>query len=268
MNKRLIFVGVAGLHVRSFQARYQFMSDSPISTETTISPLGEISQAPPALEVFLDKHQSKLIVVAVILALAAVAYVIIDGVRKSGEETAGAILSEASDAGDLQSLVKNHEGTAAAESAKLLLAEKQWKDGQQDDAISTLKGFLEKENTHPSLPTAKASLATKYLAQGKVDEASAIFQALADEATFLAPYALISLGDIKAKSGDIDAATKSYEAIKTDFAESPFASDAAKRLLLMKAKPPVEIEEPVPAVSKEEVKKEEALAQPESKPTQ
>lgn len=249
---------------RSYKARYQFMSDSPIPTDTTISPLGEISQAPPALEAFLDKHQSKLIIIAVILALATVAYVIVDGVRKSGEETAGAILSEISEKRDLQSLVENHEGTAAAMSAKLLLAEKQWQDGQQDDAISTLNGFMEKETTHPALPTAKASLATKYLAQGKVDQASSIFQELADEATFLAPYALISLGDLKARNGDIDAATKFYETIKTDFAKSPFTSDAAKRLLLLKAKPPVEIDEPVPVAGKEELKKQEVSAQPEA----
>ncbi len=119
---------------------------------TTGAPLGEISQAPPALEAFLDKHQMKLIALAVLLTILAIVYVIVKGINQSNEETAGALLTKAEDLSELQTVVKNHGDTQAAFSAKVLLAEKQWEDGQQDDAISTLKDFVESDRDHPARP--------------------------------------------------------------------------------------------------------------------
>ncbi len=219
------------------------MSKETTLDATTGAPLGEISQAPPALEVFLDKHQMKLIVLAALLAIGAAGYVVYQGIEQSGEETAGALLAKASDISELQGVVKNHEGTAAADSAKVLLAEKQWEDGQQDDAVATLKGFIDSSKGHPAVPSAKASLASKLLAQGKQDDAAEIFQELADDsdARFLAPYAWISLGDIELSKGDADAAAKAYETVEREFPGSPFAQEAKQRSLLLKAKPPVEV---------------------------
>lgn len=58
---------------------------------------------------------------------------------------------------------------------------------------------------------------------------------------FLAPYAWISLGDIAAKKGDAEAARKAYGMVELDFPGSPFARDAAQRLLLLKAQAPIEV---------------------------
>ncbi len=222
-----------------------------MSTKNTLSvdssgPLGEISQAPPALEIFLDKHQTKIIVLAIILAIGAAAYVVYQGIIQSGEEAAGGLLAKAKDISELQGVVKNHEGTAAAYSAKILLADKQWEDGQQDDAVATLKALLELGTEHPALPSVKASLATKLLAQGKQDEAAKMFRDITEdpETRFLAAYAWISLGDIEAAKGDTDAAKKAYDMVKTEFSDSSFARDADQRALLLKAKVPVEVAAP------------------------
>lgn len=219
------------------------MSDQNTLSMESSSPLGEISQAPPALEVFLDKHQTKIIALAIILAIGAVVYVVHKGIVQSGEETAGGLLAKAEDISDLQGVVKNHEGTAAAFSAKVLLADKQWEDGQQDDAVATLKAFIEGGGKHPALAGAKASLASKLLAQGKQDEAATMFREITEspETRYLAPYAWICLGDIEAAKGNTDAAAKAYGMVASDFPESSFAREASQRALMLKAKAPVEI---------------------------
>jgi predicted negative regulator of RcsB-dependent stress response len=241
------FAGGDGLHGRPPVGENQVMSKDTTLPASSGSPLGEISQAPPALDVFLDKHQAKLIVLSLIIALCAIAYVVYEGIERSAQETAGALLSKAGDVSELQEVVKNHEGTAAAESAKILLAEKQWQEGQQEDAIATLETYVAGDAGHPARPSALASLAAKLLAQGKTDEASEKFQEITDDpaARYLAPYAWISLGDINLSKGDTDAAAKAYETVEREFPDSPFSRDAMQRRLLMKATPPTEVPAPI-----------------------
>ena len=211
------------------------------------NPLGEISQAPPAFEAFLDRHQMKLIVLAVVLTILAAAYVVFEGLKDSAEKSAGNLLVSSDGISDLQSITKNHQGTAAAFSAKILLAEKQWEDGQQDDAIETLRAFVDADRSHPGRASAQASLAAKLRIQGKVDEAEEMFRDLTEdtEARFLAPYAWISLGDIELEKGNTDAAAKAYEAVERDFPGSSYAQEAMNRRLLLKAAAPLEISAPI-----------------------
>ncbi len=223
------------------------MTEDNTLPSATGGPLGEISQAPPALEMFLDRHQMKLIVLAVLLALFAVAYVIYEGIGESKRESAGAQLVKAEDASDLQGVVNNYPGTAAAESAKLLLAEKQWLEGQQDDAIRTLEEFVAGDPAHPARPSALASLAAKLLAQGRAEEAEEMFNDLTSypDAGHIAPYAFIMLGDIHLSKGDKEAAAKAYETVERDHFGSAFSQQAMQRRLLLKAVPPVEVEEKI-----------------------
>jgi predicted negative regulator of RcsB-dependent stress response len=223
------------------------MSDKNTFSVDASGPLGEISQAPPALEMFLDKHQAKVIALAIILALGAAGYVVYKGIVQSGEEAAGGLLAKAGDISELQGVVKNHEGTSAAFSAKVLLADKQWLEGQQDDAVATLKAFIDSGKDHPALASAKASLATKLQAQGKQDEAAEMFRELTEDADarFIAPYAWISLGDIEAAKGNTDAAAKAYGMVESEFPDSSFSRDASQRALLLKAKAPVEVAAPI-----------------------
>ncbi|MEO7101021.1 MAG: tetratricopeptide repeat protein [Luteolibacter sp.] len=215
-------------------------------------PLAEISQGPNAFEAFLDRNQKNLVALAILLAIGAAGLVIYRGIEKSGEETAGAALNKAEDIASLQAVVDQHGKTAAAGSAMVLLANKQWTEGQQDAAIATLQKFIAADPEHPAVPTAQASLGAKLMAQGKSAEATKVFQALADNASakYIAPFALISLGDIAKAAGDLEKAEASYNKVKSDFAESSFAETANKRLAILKAKPPVEIDAPPAAPAK------------------
>jgi TolA-binding protein len=150
---------------------------------------------------------------------------------------------EAEDISELQGLVKNNPGTAAAVSARILLAEKQWEDGQQDDAIRTLETFVAEDASHTARPSALASLASKLLSQGKKDEAEEMFNEITSDpdAGYIAPYAWIMLGDIRLAKGDKDAAAQAYETVEREHFDSPFHQQAMERRLLLKAAPPVEV---------------------------
>ena len=212
-------------------------------TESPV-PLAEISQGPNAFEAFLDRNQKGIVVFAILLAIGAVALVIYRGVETSRQQTAGAALTKAEDLAALQAVVAEHAGTTAAGSAMVLLANSQWTAGKQDDAVATLRKFIADSPEHPAIPTAKANLASKLMAQGKSGDAAKILEELAADpaASFIAPFALISLGDIAKNAGDLENAEASYTKAKN--ADSSFADTATRRLAILKTKPPVEIEPP------------------------
>lgn len=209
-------------------------------------PLAEISQGPNAFEEFLDRNQKNLVILAILLAIGAAALVIYRGIEKSRMETAGAALNKAEDLAALQAVVNEHAGTTAALSAMVLLADRQWSDGQQDAAVETLRAFISSSPSHPARPAAQASLASKLMAQGKSADAARVFEEVVADpsARFIAPYALISLGDISKVAGDLDKAEASYKRVKTEFPDSSFADTANRRIAILKTKPPVEIEPP------------------------
>jgi len=246
-NNAVDFAGGEGLHGRPPIRRSHPMSDQNTPAPISGTPLGEISQAPPAFDAFLDKHQMKLIALAVLLAILAAIYVVYDGIKESGEKTAGNLLVAADDMSELQSVVENHGGTAAAYSAKILLAEQQWEDGQQEDSIKTLKAFIDTETEHPARPSAQASLAAKLRSQGNLDEAKELFTDIAEnpEARYLAPYAWIGLGDVALEQEKPEMAEKAYARVEQDFPGSPYLQEAKQRLLLANATAPVEVAAPI-----------------------
>ena len=218
----------------------------PADLPDTPVPLAEISQGPNAFEEFLNRNQKNLVILAILLALGTVALVVYRGIEKSRQETAGAALNKAEDLASLQGVINDHANTKAARSAMVLLADRQWTEGQQDVAIETLRKFVAENQEHPARPSALASLGSKLMSQGKASDAAKVFQDLVDDpsARFIAPFALISLGDLAKTAGDLAKAETSYNRVKTDFADSSFAETATRRIATLKAKPPVEIAPP------------------------
>lgn len=225
----------------------------PADLPDSNAPLAEISQGPSAFEQFLDRNQKNLIILAVLIALGTGAYVVYSGIEESKQITAGNALNKAEDLASLQSVVSGHPATKASQSAMILLADKQWTEGQQDAAIGTLRTFINANPNHPGLGSAKASLGAKLMAQGKSGEAATVLQELADDPAqrFAAPFALIALGDMARAAGDTAKAETFYNKVKTDFSSSSYAQEATKRAASLKAKAPVEIAPP-PAPKPEE----------------
>lgn len=219
-----------------------------MSSESPETPavLAEISQGPSAFEQFLDRNQKALMIVAIAIALGTAAYVIISGIEKSQQETAGAALVGAEEINDLTAVISEHADTRAAQSASVILANQQWEEGNQDEAIATLEAFINENPDHPAAPTAKASLASKWMANGKSAEAVSAFQELIDNPTtrHIAPYALICIGDIAKAAGDPAKAKDSYTRVTAEFPKSNLISTANSRLSTLDAAEPTVIDPP------------------------
>ena len=252
----------------------------PEDTTPSIAPLAEINLGPSKFEQFLENNQKTLAILLSVEVVAIAVYIVTRGVNKSREQSAGVALSNAKNATALQEVISNHANTNAAASAKLLLADMQAGEGKTGDAIKTLQDFIATNTDHPAKPTASAKLAAKLMSENKTAEASAIFQDLVSDpqARYIAPYALICLGDIAKAGGDPAKAESYFNQVKTEFAESSFASIAAERLATVKTKPPVEVEPAAPAPEPQKASPEQKFAEPaatqaapekkpESKPT-
>jgi tetratricopeptide (TPR) repeat protein len=222
----------------------------PADRPETSTPLAEIAHGPSAFESFLDKNQKLLVIFAILLVIAAAALVVFRGVEHSREVAAGAALSNAAGLPALRQLIDEHSGTRAASSAALLLAEEQWSAGQQDTAITTLRDFIAANPKHQALASALASLGSKLMTQGNAAEASAAFQQIIDDprSRYLAPYALISLGDLAKVADDTDKAENLYNRANADYPGSGFSSTATQRLAALNASHPLEVDPPPPAV--------------------
>ena len=209
--------------------------------------LGEISQGPGAFERFLDEHHLKILAVGLLAALGVAGYVVKRGIDQGVETAGGHALHQARDAASLRDVLESHASSRAAGSAAVLLAESQWKDGQQDAAIDTLRAFVATGTGHPAKPTALASLGSKLAAQGKAGDAAEVFRTLANdrgEGSHLAAFALIGLGDLAEQDGKFEEAKAHYIWVRDEFSTSPFSDAAVRRLLFVGAELPVSVDPP------------------------
>ncbi len=214
------------------------------------TPFAEIDHGPSKLDLFLDAHQKKLIIAAILLALGVVAYVVYSGIAKGEAEDAGAALLTAENVEEYQKVISQWPTSHAAASALPLMADVQGEDSPEE-AIETLKGFIDAHPDHPTLPTAKVSLALRLLEQGDTVQATTLLTEVTDNDadSYIAPLAYISLGDIAKAAGKKEDAKTWYEKAQEDPTDqgNTFSDAAANRLALVNALPPKKIKPAAPA---------------------
>lgn len=214
------------------------------------TPFAEIDHGPSKMDQFLDAHQKKLIIAAILIALGVIAYVIYSGIAEGEAQDAGAAMLTAEKAEEYQEVITKWPASNAAASALPLLADVQG-EKSPDEAIQTLKDFLASNATHPVAATAKVSLALRLLEKGDTAEATTLLTEVTEtEAdTYIAPLAYISLGDIAKAAGKKEEAKTWYEKAKGDSAEqsNSYTDAAAARLALVNANPPQKIKPTPPA---------------------
>ena len=209
----------------------------------TPTPIAEIDHGPSKFEQFLDNHQKKIIIAAILLAIGLLGYVVWSGLEQKKQHEAGAALSKADEIPDYQDIIKKYPESATAASALPLLADMQWQDSQPD-AIQTLQDFLAQHPEHPSAHTAQVSLGLRLLEQGKTDAAKEQLAEIAESHpdSYIAPLACIALGDIAKSNNEIAEAKDWFEKAKGDGNQSNAYSDiAVARLRIVNAQPPVKI---------------------------
>lgn len=221
------------------------MADSDTTPSHTA--IAEIDHGPSKLDQFLDQHQSKLVIAAILIALGVIAYVVYSGLEEGKAQEAGAALVSAETSAELESVISTWSGSNSSATALMLLSETQ---SETDAAISKLKQFINEHPEHPALATAKVNLGIKLLKNGNNNEARDILAEVADNeaASYIAPFAAITLGDIAKEAGDAEKATTWYQKAKTDDNElgNSFTNIAESRLLLVNAQPPTKVQPALP----------------------
>lgn len=214
------------------------------------NPIAEIDHGPSKLDQFLDRHTPKLVIGAILIALAVIGYVIYSGLAEAEAEEAGSALYAANTATEYQEVISKWPDSEAAASAQLLLAGVQWEDSK-DEAVSTLQSFISEHPEHSAAATAKVSLGLRQLAQGKNDEAVSTLTEVANDesAAYIAPLAQITLGDIAKAAGDTEGAKTWYEKAAEDNTGqgNTYADTASARLQLVNAVPPTKVKPTAPA---------------------
>ncbi len=190
-------------------------------------PLGEIVQGPSAFEQFLDRNQKMMAFSAIAVALGVGGFMVYKTIAEDHALSAGAAYSSAQDIADLEKVKQEYADTAASATASLAIAEKQWGNKQEDEAISTLRQLIQDFPKHPAAAIAQQTLGNRLLAQGKTGDAELAFQAVIDnpQSAYLAPAALVALGDIAKKAGDLTKAEERVKKIVTDAGGKITATD-------------------------------------------
>lgn len=181
------------------------------------SPIGEIEHGPSGLEAFLDANQKKLIAVGCVLIVAAIAYVISNGLQRKKIETAAAEVSAATEITELREVHERYADTPAGATALMKIAAQQWTDQQQQEAISTLKKAIADFSGHPNLGSMHALLANYHRAVGEKNEAKAQFEAAAALDTSVSSYALQQLSAIALQNGENEVASANLDRVIKDY---------------------------------------------------
>jgi TolA-binding protein len=149
--------------------------------------------------------------------------------KRAGSEAA---LATAKTVEDFRNVIANWEGTPAAGTAYLWLAEELHKEGKPADAVQVLQDFSAKYPLHPLRAAGAHAQAVALEIAGKNDEALAAYQKLA--ATYsksaFAPLATLGEARIFTAEGKLEEARKSLEAVQQQAQNSPVSYIAMQLL--------------------------------------
>ena len=158
------------------------------------SPIGEISQEPSSFEAFLDANQKTLIIGGIIVIIALVAWVVIDGLKQQQLQNHSAEVSAARTLSELEVEASEKAGTNAGGTALLRKAQLQWRDLQQPEAIETLEAFVSEYPDHPAYASGLASLASYQHKMGNLEGAKENYGKAVEEEAAISSMARMSSG--------------------------------------------------------------------------
>lgn len=127
-------------------------------------------------------------------------------------------------------IVDKYGGTKAGNLARYYAGVSYLNLGQFEAALDYLKDFKADGDILPVMKY--GTIGDAYSELGQMEEAKDSYQRAvnAGENDVLASYYLKKLGMLNEKQGDLEAARKAYEQIKSDYPDSPYATDIDKYL--------------------------------------
>jgi len=204
-----------------------------MSSPTTTTPPADTGFDPL---VFWIQHKTKIVLLAVLLAVGLATFALSEYVRTKNGAAAQELFAKANSAESFRKVITDYPGTAAAGNAHLMLAEKLREEGKFDEATATLRAFLEKYPEHQLISGAWTSIAANLEAQGKVDEALATYQKVttAYANSFSAPAALLAQARLHAAKGKPEEARRLYEQVMTQYQDNIAAQQATQEIRRLK----------------------------------
>jgi TolA-binding protein len=168
------------------------------------------------------------VLLATLLVAGLVIYFASELLRTRKLAAAAQELASAKDADGYRRVISDYRGTAAAGDAHLLLADQLRKEGKLDEALTTLRTFIDNYGDHPLISGAWTSLAVTQEAQGKQDEALSTYQKVSTTfaTSFSAPIALLAQGRIFKEKGKTEDAKRIYDQVISQHQGTSFARQA------------------------------------------
>lgn len=127
-------------------------------------------------------------------------------------------------------IIDNYGGTEAANLAHYYAGISYLNLGQFEAALDYLQDFSPNGDILPVMKF--GALGDAYSELGRMDEALSSYKKAVNQSdnSVLASYYLKKLGMLHEKQGDLEAARKAYEEVKTEYPDSPYATDIDKYL--------------------------------------
>ncbi len=186
---------------------------------------GEVvtKRVPPEKEVHdaltLARQYGPAIGIGLVLGLALILFTVFRQQQKAAsEEAAFALFQGAQTADQMQLVIDQYPGSAAAPMAKLSLASRHFRESRFDQARDHYSQFIERFPRHMMRPAAELGLAYSDEALGRLPEALEGFRSfrIAHPDHYLTPVAHLDEARLLGKLGRVDEARAIYESILDD----------------------------------------------------
>lgn len=215
-------------------------------------------EAPPAIEILLERHGKKILVLLVLAVAAVCAAFVMRALRAERLVEASNAFTDAETIADFEAVAEEQKGTPAGGSALLMLAARHETFGKHDDARIALLRFIKEYEKHPRYSQALFDLALVSEKLEQKDEARKYLTEVASSKSELAPLALLRLAEEAAAAGDLKGARESMQGIARQHPGNPFIERIDQRIeaidqriILAENPPPAPEPEPEPAPTPE-----------------
>lgn len=177
---------------------------------------------------FYIKHGAKVRRTVLLVVLVFAGYTGLNWMAAQKREAASRAFANATSADALKVFVSGQGDSVIAGNARLVLSQKLREAGDLAGSTAVLKEFQAKHLGHPMESGALTGLAANLEAEGKADEALAIYRSVSAKfgRSFSAPLALLQTARIHRAAGRVADAKQAYEALQSQFPRSLFAAEA------------------------------------------
>ncbi len=187
-------------------------------------------EAPPALELLLEKHSKKILALLLALVIGICVAFVMRALHAEKLVAASQAFTDAESKDDFKQVAEDEKGTPAGGSALLMLASRHESFGEYEEARDALLEFTKEYPKHPRYQQGLFDLALMSEQLGQAEEASKYLSEVANSSSELAPLALLRQAEEMAEAGKLKEAKDAMEAIAPKHPGNAFIEHIDKRV--------------------------------------